>query len=384
MGRRLPLIPRAAALAACTGLVVLAPGAALAKTANGSARRTLRAGLEADLRQDPAIPGEVVAIDAPGLRLAVAVGRADVAAGTPLEPDTTFRVASVTKTFVAAAVLRLVETGEVGLDAPITRYLSAASLSVLRSGGYDPQRITVRQLLQHTAGLFDYAASDEYDHINETDPGHRWTPAEQLRFAMDHGHPVAKPGAKYHYSDTGYVLLGELLERATGESLAAAVRGLLHFDRIGLTDTYWEQLEPMPPGLGPRAHQYYDTFDNIVLDASHDLYGGGGLVSTVADLTKFSRALFRGKVFDDPHSLATMETVSGPGRKAGAAMGLFALDVAGEHCYSHPGYWGTESTYCPRLDLAFARTINQADDADFDYQRLERVIVQLARRARGA
>ena len=63
-------------------------------------------------------------------------------------------------------------------------------------------------------------------------------------------------------------------------------------------------------------------------------------------------------------------------------MGLFALDVAGERCYSHPGYWGTESTYCPRLDLAFARTINQADDADFDYQRLERVIVQLARRAR--
>jgi D-alanyl-D-alanine carboxypeptidase len=376
------LTSRGVVIVAFTGLVLLVPRGVAADPATGSARRALRAGLEADLRQDPAIPGEAVAVSAPGLHLAVAVGRGDVAGGTPLEPDTPFRVASITKTFVAAAVVRLVETGKVELDVPIARYLSPESRSVLESGGYDPGHITVRQLLQHTAGLFDYATTDEYDHINETDPGHHWTPAEQLRFAMEHGRPVAKPGAKYHYSDTGYVLLGEILERATGESLAAAVRGLLHFDRIGLTDTYWEQLEPMPPGAGPRAHQYYDTFDNIGLDASHDLYGGGGLVSTVADLTKFSRALFRGKVFDDPHSLATMEKVSGPGRKAGAAMGLFALDVAGEHCYSHPGYWGSESTYCPRLDLAFARTINQADDAGFDYQRLERVIVQLARRAR--
>jgi D-alanyl-D-alanine carboxypeptidase len=69
------------------------------------------------------------------------------------------------------------------------------------------------------------------------------------------------------------------------------------------------------------------------------------LIATVADLTSFSRALFRGDVFDDPEMLTTMESVSSPGRKDGAAMGLFALDVAGERCYSHPGYWGTESTY---------------------------------------
>jgi len=144
----------------------------------------------------------------------------------------------------------------------------------------------------------------------------------------------------------------------------------------------WEKLEPTPAGARPRAHQYYNAFDNIALDASHDLYGGGGLISTVADLTTFSRALFWGEVFDDPKTLTTMQSVSSPGRKAGAAMGLFALDVAGERCYSHPGYWGTESTYCPRLDLAFARTTNQADDEEFDYQRLERVIVSLAKHAR--
>ena len=55
----------------------------------------------------------------------------------------------------------------------------------------------------------------------------------------------------FHYSDTGYVLLGEILERVTGEPLPAAVRSLLHFDRIGLTDTYWEKLEPTPAGARP-------------------------------------------------------------------------------------------------------------------------------------
>ena len=76
----------------------------------------------------------------------------------------------------------------------------------------------------------------------------------------------------------------------TGESLATAVRRLLHFRRIGLLDTYWEQLEP-PPDDSSRAHQYDGAFDNVVLDASHDLYGGGGLVSTVADVATFYRAL---------------------------------------------------------------------------------------------
>ena len=96
------------------------------------------------------------------------------------------------------------------------------------------------------------------------------------------------------------------------------MRELLHLDRLGLDHTYWEILEPTPPGTPPRAHQYYATaFDNIVLDASHDLYGGGGLVSTVDDLARFYRGLFHGKVFDKAATLKTMTKVSGPGRDAG-------------------------------------------------------------------
>ena len=356
-------------------------GPATAALDAAGARRRIVTALEADMAANPGIPGEVVAVRAPGLDVTVGAGLADVRAGTPLQGDTPFRVASVTKTFVAASVLRLVEQHRVRLDAPISKYLSPRSRAVLRAGGYRPRRITVRQLLHHTAGLFDYASTDAYDDINVADPGHRWTRDEQLEFATAHGRPVGEPGTRYHYSDTGYILLGEIIERATGQSLPAAVRRLIGFRRLGLGQTYWESLEPTPPGAKPRAHQYYDDFDNITLDASHDLYGGGGLVSTVSDLTRFYRALFHGQIFHNRKTLRAMLHVSRPGRHAGAGMGIFRVDVDGERCFGHPGYWGTETIYCPRLDLTIARTTNQADDSDFDSGPLERVAADMARRA---
>ena len=73
---------------------------------------------------------------------------------------------------------------------------------------------------------------------------------------MTHGKPYAAPGTEFHYSDTGYVLLGEILERRTGQGLAAAYRSLLSFKRLRLADTYLESLEARPRTARPRAHQY--------------------------------------------------------------------------------------------------------------------------------
>ncbi len=239
--------------------------------------------------------------------------------------------------------------------------------------------ITVRQLLDHTSGLFDYAASSAYDRMNTRDPGHHWTAREQLEFAMEHGHPLAEPGREYHYADTNYVLLGEILERASGVPLAAAVRDLDGFDRLGLRDTYWEQLEPAAPGQPARAHQYYGSkFDNIRLDASSDLYGGGGLVSTVGDLTRFFRGLFSGGVFTRPSTLEAMTTITPAARSHHAGLGLFSTTIAGERCWGHPGYWGTEAYACPGASMAFAIETNQADEADLDTSAVEATIVGLA------
>ncbi|HEY8216750.1 MAG TPA: serine hydrolase domain-containing protein [Acidimicrobiia bacterium] len=362
--------------------VLVAPTrAAVAAVAGPDANAALAAGLQADLASDPTVPGEALAVRAPGLTTALAVGAANTATGAPLKVDTPFRIASITKTFVAAAVLRLVEQGKVQLDERITRYLSPHSAEILRHDGYAVDDITVRQLLQHTSGLYDYATDPAYDDVNVTDPSHRWTRAEQLKFATEHGDPLFDPGQGYAYADTNYILLGELLERVTHKTLPAAVRTLLHFRRLGLDHTYWELLEPTPPGTPELAHQYYGTgFDNVVLDGSFDLYGGGGLVSTVDDLARIYRALFHDKVFDRRSTLRTMTTPSGPGRETGAGMGIFVVDVAGERCYAHRGYWGSQAVHCPGLDVTFARTFNQAAE-NVDDNALEPIIVDAVKSA---
>jgi D-alanyl-D-alanine carboxypeptidase len=335
--------------------------------------------ITADRRTHPEIPGEAVSVRAPGLHVAAARGYADVAARTPLRVDTPFRIASVTKTFVAVAALRLVEEKRLALDQPISAALSPATTTTLVAGGYAPDRITVRELLNHTSGLFDYAASAAYDTLNTRDPARVWTPQEQIRFAMDHGRPQARPGRRYHYADTNYVLLGEIIERASGRPLAAAVRSLDGFGRLGLHATAWERLEPPPPDRPPRAHQYYGTtFDNIRLDASSDLFGGGGLVSTVGDLSRFFRALFAGQVFSRASTLDAMTTIAPPARAAHAGLGIFAATIGGERCWGHPGYWGTEAYACPRESMAFALETNQANEADLDTARVERVITRIA------
>ena len=197
-------------------------------------------------RAHPSFPGVEVAVRTPKLSWAGAAGFADRATRKPLSADADFRIASVTKTFTAAAILRLVENGKVSLDDPIARYLSPATVALLRGGGYDTDAIRVRNLLQHTSGLYDYAEDPAFQTFVVSHPHHRWTRAEQIRFAMTHGRPLFPPGTDFHYSDTGYILLGEILERQTGHSLAAAYRTLLSFRRLGLHQTYLETLEPTP------------------------------------------------------------------------------------------------------------------------------------------
>ena len=100
----------------------------------------------------------------------------------------------------------------------------------------------------HTERDLRLGQDPAYQAAVNADPAKRWTRLEQVRFAMDHGAPVGEPGAVYAYSDTGYGLLGEIIERATGAPLADAYRTLLDFEGLHLDATYLESLEPAPPG----------------------------------------------------------------------------------------------------------------------------------------
>src|SRR5262249_6096975 len=142
-------------------------------------------------------------------------------------------------------------------------------------------------------------------------PSHRWTRVEQIQWAVDHGKPLAAPGRVFHYSDTGYILLGDIVERVTGMPLGTAFRNLLGYDRNGLFATWLEIIDPDPWMAGDRAHQYFGPTDPYGYDPSFDLYGGGGLAAPVREMALFTRALLTQRVYRSPATLRTMLT--GPG-----------------------------------------------------------------------
>jgi D-alanyl-D-alanine carboxypeptidase len=341
----------------------------------------LQAVVEQTVRTSSSVPGLVLHVEAPGrdLDVSVAAGVAERATATVLTPDAGLRIASNTKTFTASAILRLVEQGRLDLAAPIGDLLDPETVDALRTGGYRPDAITVRHVLVHTSGIYDVGQDPAYQAAVNADPAKRWTRLEQVRFAMDHGVPVGEPGAVYAYSDTGYGLLGEIIERVTGIPLAEAYRTLLDFERLHLDATYLEGLEPAPPGSAARAHQYVGDIDGFDADPSFDPYGAAGLVSTVDDLSRFYRALLRGDVLSAPGSLDTMLEIPDSNTETGAAMGIFRIDIAGNACWQHSGFWGTFVATCPQIDVTIAASWNQAlPGQDFDAERVLRRAFELA------
>src|SRR4051794_19694170 len=139
------------------GAAALALVASLPATAGAAPqpRASVHRALERFVREHPSFPGVAVSITTPHGSWTDAAGRAKAGDGV--------RVASNTKTFTAAAVLRLVEQHRVALDAPVATYLAPETVATLTAGGYDVPAMTVRHLLQHTSGLYDYAADNSYE-----------------------------------------------------------------------------------------------------------------------------------------------------------------------------------------------------------------------------
>ncbi len=341
-------------------------------TQGGDLAARLTGLLDRWVADDPLIPGIALALSCPsrGLDWSSAAGLADPGRGTLLSPAHPVRLASVTKTFTAAATLCLWEEGRLHPDDPLTAHLAPDRLAALAAAGYQPAAITLRQLLGHTSGLFDFADAPAFIAIMEADPGRLWSRDEQLAAALAWGPPYGAPGEVYRYSDTGYLLLSEVLERATGEPYAAVLRSRLGFARLGLGSTWLESLEPAPPAVPPRAHQLYGERDTFDWSPTMDLWGGGGLVSTVGDLVRFFQALPTGEVFAHRATFTAMLTPC-PAERAGPSaygqsqepghygLGLQLPTVGGRRLIQHGGYWGTLAAHVPDLDLTFALSINQ-------------------------
>ncbi|MBZ3681014.1 MULTISPECIES: serine hydrolase domain-containing protein [Providencia] len=282
--------------------------------------------------------------------------------GMPLTVDTPLRIASNTKTFTAATILRLAEMGKLSIYDAISEYIDP-QYNALLSTQYNTHTITIRHLLEHSSGLLDHADGDYLKAVLKQ-PNYVWSRTEQVEMYMRKQFPTFSPSKSFIYSDTGYILLGDIIERITGQSLGLAVRELLHFDSIGLESAYWESLEQPPEIATPRARQYLGKWDGTHIHASMDAYGGGGLVMSSKQMAIFLEALFEGNIFSSPNTLETMLSMGSHDGAENYRLGIMVNVVNGITLYSHLGFWGSVAYYAPKAKISVAGFVDDRESRE--------------------
>ncbi|KAB2344922.1 serine hydrolase domain-containing protein [Actinomadura rudentiformis] len=255
-----------------------------------------------------------------GSQWAAASGVADTRTGRPVPVRGRYRIGSNTKTFVAVVVLQLVAEGRLGLEDTVERWLPG----VVGGNGNDGRKITVRQLLQHTSGLYDYLADiGPRDAVSfERERLRRYTPTELVAAAMRHA-PTSEP---WSYSNTNYILAGMIIEKVTGRPWGQEVDKRV-IRPLKLTDTSVPRDEAGMPRPYARAYQQWRpggplTDVTVFSPTSYD--SAGSMISTTADLSRFFRALLGGRLLK-PAQLAEMKkTVAvSNGIATGYGLGLY-------------------------------------------------------------
>lgn len=305
------------------GLLLCFPLAALAGPDNfPKTAATLDAIVAA--RFKPELPGVVALVVKDGRPiLRKAYGLANVELNVPLQPEHVFRIGSITKLFTATAVMLLVEDGKVALDAPVTRYLKDAPSHW--------QRVTIEHLLSHTSGIPNLSMDSGYwrttarlDH----------TPEELI--APVRARPLMSvPGTQFAYNNTGFNLLGMVIEKVSGVDFFAFVDARIA-QPLALKNTRASNDKALIAGLvtGYRA----GPAPAWPL-ANSNLYAAGGLLSTADDLATFMASLQSGKILTRA-SVARMNTsyVLPSGKSTGYGLGTWLRTVNGKRLVGHGGY----------------------------------------------
>lgn len=298
-------------VAALIGVAVWSP----ARAAGGSSGDALRDGIR-NLVDVDGVPGvaAITSHDGQPVRR-MAAGLADLPAGRAMGPDDRFRIGSITKTFVATVVLQLVTEHRLALDQPIAGLLPEP---VPNAG-----QITLRELLNHTSGLFDYSYDPRFD------PGATYTPAQLIALGVENS-PYFAPGTGFHYSSTNYIVLGEIVHQVTGHPIQDEVRTRL-IDTLHLSGTTFPTATtiaprqargyvfatPLPPRSGP-------ALDVTTRTSAGAAGAAAAMVSTGDDVDRFLAALLGGRLVPR-HLLAEMEQPT-PGADAFyAAVGISGL-----------------------------------------------------------
>ncbi|MFE7563285.1 serine hydrolase domain-containing protein [Kitasatospora sp. NPDC057500] len=329
-------VRRTVGAVAVAGALTAAAAAPVAAAPGGPAHAATRTAMQQAL-QSSELPGMIAtAVDTEG-SWSAAVGTADTTTGRPRSTRERFRIGSVTKPFIATVVLQLQAEGRLDLDDTVERWLPG----LVSGNGNDGSAVTVRQLLNHTSGVFDYG----------DDPGMGavlFTPAflarrydtyslEQLvRIALAHP-PVFAPGTSYRYSNTNYLLAGMVIERVTGRPYGEEVERRI-VRPLGLTGTSAPGTATTLPR--PHARGYSTLFGGSatpldVTELNPSMAGSAGaIVSTTTDLTRFLSALMRGRLL--PQAELDEMTAPGPHGSGGLGLGSGTLSC-GVTVWGHDG-----------------------------------------------
>ncbi len=296
-------------------------------------------------------PGGAVIVTRGG-RTIYAAGRglADVEAGRPITPDSVFRLGSITKQFTAAVILQLVQEGRIGLDDPVSRFFP----DYPQPGA----AATVRQLLNHTSGIQSYTGIPGW--MTEENTSRAYTTAEMIALSRDLPSPTP-PGQAWAYNNSGYVLLGAIIEQVTGrpwhQAVAERIAGPLGLGTIAYGADR-ESGEDMARGYTDQGGNVRPA-RRIHMSVPH---AAGGLVGTVGDLARWAHALHHGRVVS-PALYAAM-TAPAPlpeGRTHPYGFGVRFDEVRGRATIEHGGGifgYNTDSIYIPSEDLFVAAFTN--------------------------
>ncbi len=328
----------------------------------------LQSALEATLAAETRAGGTAAAVITPDCGLwEGSAGEAN--AGVALEPTHLLRIGSVTKTYVAATVLKLVAAGSLSLDDTLDSWVA---------GVPNGDTITVRQLLNHTAGVYNYTDDTAYVNSLLANPDTPVDPQDIVDAAISHG-PDFPPGTSWSYSNTGYILLGMVIEGVVGGAVGPELRSQT-LDPHELDATFLDGEEPLG---GELAH----GFDPIGVDVTHAIHPSapwtaGSMVATAGDAARWVTLLYGGDVLEPAQQTAMLEPVDiSPGAQYG--LGTFILSppasswVAHGHTGGIAGYL-TRAFYFPNHDTAIATIVNStAADPDAALEALTVLVLPL-------
>jgi len=307
-------------------ILILAMSLQLEAVATGPDKK-LAAEIDAVMNEiyKPCEPGAAVVVRRDGQTIfRKGYGLADLELGVKVEPDMVFRLGSITKQFTAVAVLLLAEQGKLSLGDEIGKYIPAFPTG--------DKTVTIEHLLTHTSGIKSYTNMEEWLPLWRKD----MTPGEIIGMSKDKPFEF-NPGERWNYNNTGYVMLGAIIEKVSGQTYEEFIQTNI-FTPLGMNHSHYDNTERVISRRVPGYQKGNDGFINAPFLSMTQPYAAGSLLSSVDDMAVWNYAVFSGKLLKKewldkaftPYRLAN-------GESTGYGYGWFISDLRGHRGIEHGG-----------------------------------------------